>query len=48
MRAQKRRLEDGHEGGQGPTMTVEPCSSSSSPTFMARMKISYVKFFLLG
>ena len=27
---QKRRLEDGREGGQGPTRTVEPCSSSSS------------------
>jgi len=28
--AQKRRLEDGCEGGQGPTRTVEPWSSSSS------------------
>ena len=27
---QKRRLEDGSEGGQGPTRTVEPWSSSSS------------------
>ena len=27
---QKRRLEDGREGGQGPTRTVEPWSSSSS------------------
>jgi len=27
---QKRRLEDGHEAGQGPTRTVEPWSSSSS------------------
>ena len=27
---QKRRLEDGREGGQGPTGTVEPWSSSSS------------------
>ena len=26
---QKRRLEDGREGGQGPTWTVEPWSSSS-------------------
>ena len=26
--AQKRRLEDGREGGQGPTRTVEPWSSS--------------------
>jgi len=26
---QKRRLEDGHEGGQDPTRTVEPWSSSS-------------------
>ena len=26
---QKRRLEDGREGGQGPTGTVEPWSSSS-------------------
>ena len=25
----KRRLEDGREGGQGPTRTVEPWSSSS-------------------
>jgi hypothetical protein len=24
MCAQTRRLEDGHEGGQGPTRTVEP------------------------
>ena len=24
--AQRRRLEDGHEGGQGPTRTVESCS----------------------
>ena len=28
--AQKRRLEDGCEGGQGPTRTVEPWSISSS------------------
>ena len=27
---QKRRLEDGREGGQGPTRTVEPWSSSMS------------------
>ena len=27
--AQKRGLEDGREGGQGPTRTVEPWSSSS-------------------
>ena len=27
---QKRRLEDGREGGQGPARTVEPWSSSSS------------------
>ena len=27
---QKRRQEDGREGGQGPTRTVEPWSSSSS------------------
>ena len=27
---QKRRLEDGREGGQGTTRTVEPWSSSSS------------------
>ena len=26
---QKRRLENGREGGQGPTRTVEPWSSSS-------------------
>ena len=26
---QKRRLEDGREGGQGPTRTVEPWSSAS-------------------
>ena len=25
---QKRGLEDGREGGQGPTRTVQPCSSS--------------------
>ena len=30
MCTQKRRLEDGREGGQGATGTVEPCSSSSS------------------
>ena len=29
---QKRRLEDGREGGQGPTRTVEPWSSSCSST----------------
>ena len=28
---QKRRLEDGREGGQGPTRTVEPCSSNILP-----------------
>jgi hypothetical protein len=28
MCTQKRRLEDGHEGGQGPTRTVEPRSQS--------------------
>ena len=28
--AQKRRLEDGREGGQWPKRTVEPQSSSSS------------------
>ena len=27
---QKGRLEDGHEGGQGTTRTVEPWNSSSS------------------
>ena len=27
---QKRRMEDGREGGQGPKRTVEPWSSSSS------------------
>ena len=28
IRAHRRRLEDGREGGQGPTRTVEPGSSS--------------------
>jgi len=31
---QKRRLEDGRERGQGPTRTVEPCSSSSSKLYI--------------
>ena len=30
---QKRRLEDGREGGQGPTRAVEPWSSSSRTDF---------------
>ena len=29
MCTQKRRMQDGREGGQGPTRTVEPWSSSS-------------------
>ena len=33
---QKRRLEDGREGGQGPTRTVEPWSSSSSSSVVLK------------
>ena len=42
---QKRRLEDGREGGQGPTRTVEPWSSSSSRVSLLESSlfgISYV------
>ena len=35
---QKRRLEDGRKGGQGPTRTVEPWSSSSSSSSFSSIK----------
>ena len=49
---QKRRLEDGREGDQGPTRTVEPWSSSNSryiPSFIDNVtgheNINYVNMF---
>ena len=39
MCTQKRRLEDGREGGQGPTRTVEPWNSSSSSSIRLCLKV---------
>jgi len=37
IRARKRELEDGCEGGQGPTRTAEPWSSRSSSSSSSSM-----------
>ena len=47
---QKTRLEDGREGGQGPTRTVEPwsSSSSSSSSSLGYINSSLLSFFMLS
>ena len=40
--AQKRRLEDGREGGQGPTRTVEPRSRVVIPAHRSTALTNYI------
>ena len=42
---QKRRMEDGREGGQGPTRTAEPLSSSISSSSSSKINLLVPEMF---